>query len=222
MKTYKPFLLGFSLICATLSAQAQGFVNLDFEQSTIVSSNYDSGGGFYYGTANVSGWTGMSQETGSTTNLFGYNFISLGTPNVTLVDAAWGSIDGAFSMQLEAFSTGVAISQIGSVPASAESLLFEAPSGAASGGLQVSLGGQTLTFLALSSGANYTLYGANISTFAGQSERLTFSALPNYWWTIDDIQFSPSAVPEPSEFALGALGALLLAFRRRRNMNVVK
>jgi hypothetical protein len=34
--------------------------------------------------------------------------------------------------------------------------------------------------------------------------------------TLDNIQFSSTAVPEPSELALGALGALLLGFRRWR------
>jgi hypothetical protein len=80
----------------------------------------------------------------------------------------------------------------------------------------VSLGGQNLSYFALSNGPNYTLYGGNIpSAFAGKSEQLMFSALEGEnFWEIDDIQFSSSPVPEPSELALAALGTLLLGFRR--------
>jgi hypothetical protein len=84
----------------------------------------------------------------------------------------------------------------------------------------VSLGGQNVPFFALSTVAPYTiLYGGDISAFAGQSEQLMFSALQgeNNGWNIDDIQFSSSSVPEPSVFALTALGALLLGFFRWRN-----
>ena len=101
------------------------------------------------------------------------------------------------------------------VPASALSLSFKAQSGI--GTLLVSLGGQNLSFLALATGSNYTLCGANIPVgLAGQSEQLEFTALAgnNNYWTLDDIQFSSSSVPEPNELALAALGTLLFAFRR--------
>ena len=58
---------------------AQGFLNLDFEQSTIVSS-YPSGFDFNYGIANVSGWTeynspgGVNYSGGMT---LGYNSLPL-------------------------------------------------------------------------------------------------------------------------------------------------
>jgi hypothetical protein len=205
------------LIALSQNAFGQAFVNLDFEQSTIVSSNYDSEFGFYYGTANVPGWTG-----GLGTNLFLYNDLSLGSPSVTLVGTGWGSIDGAFSMMLQAFPIGGAsISQTGLVPIGTESLLFKAQQsgvGIPAGTLQISLGGQNLSFFALSSGANYTLYGADISNFAGRTEQLTFSALEDAsgdnFCNIDDIQFSPSSVPEPSTLGLIALGGLLFGLRR--------
>jgi hypothetical protein len=61
----------------------------------------------------------------------------------------------------------------------------------------------------------------DISTFAGTVAQLTFSSttnnISNDALYFDDIRFSSTAVPEPSEFALGALGALLLGFRRWKN-----
>ncbi len=126
MKTAANILFGLLLLCR--SGHAQGFVNLNFEQSVLISSNYDSVNNFYTGTAFVPGWLRNG------TNLFLYNLVSSGTPNVTLVGKGLpeGSIDGAFSMQLEAFGYGniSVTSETGSVPVSAESLLFKAQPGA--------------------------------------------------------------------------------------------
>ena len=83
----------------------------------------------------------------------------------------------------------------------------------------LSLGGQTLSLIPLGVGSNYTLYGADISLFAGQVENLTITALaaPNSADYFDSIVFSPSTVPEPSGLALATLGALLIGFRRSRH-----
>lgn len=199
---------------------AQGFVNLDFEAANL--SAYGAGPAVVPITNAIPGWTAVG--TPSANDIL-YNDVSLGSPTVSLVGINNqfdpSSLDGSFSVVLQAFFTGGAsISQTALVPVSAESLLFEAKQGGA-GTLQVSLGGQNLSYSVLSSGANYTLYGANISAYAGQTEQLAFSALAvvsgGNIWNIDDIQFSSSTVPEPSDFALVALGALLLGFRRWRN-----
>ncbi|MCX6929772.1 MAG: PEP-CTERM sorting domain-containing protein [Verrucomicrobia bacterium] len=107
------------------------------------------------------------------------------------------------------------------MPTYANSLLFKAEGGGTWGGpLVVSMGGVELPFSAISAQTNYTLYGADISGFAGQVEQLMFTALPgvNNYWTLDDIQFSTQLIPEPSVFGLAALGAGLVAWRvlRRR------
>jgi len=73
----------------------------------------------------------------------------------------------------------------------------------------------------LSNGANYVIYGADISSFAGQNLELEFSA-PRYAfdnnWNIDSIRFSNQPIPEPGVFGLFALGPLLLTnrFLRRK------
>jgi hypothetical protein len=74
----------------------------------------------------------------------------------------------------------------------------------------------------LANGANYTLYGANISSWAGQTAQLSFTVFAqspyqnNEYLYLDAIQFSTQSIPEPSAFALAALGALFLGFRRRK------
>jgi hypothetical protein len=103
------------------------------------------------------------------------------------------------------------IGQTGTIPVGTQSLTFFANQS----GLQVSFGGQNLSFSAIGTGAGYTIYGANISSYAGQTGQLLFTTPGVASALLDDIQFSTTAVPEPSEFALGALGALLLGFRRK-------
>jgi hypothetical protein len=212
------------------NVSGQSFVNLNFENAIITP---DPSSPYYpdavYASDAIPGWT----ATGfiGPTDIY-YDNLTLGAPCVAIDDSngLYDSppIDGAFSIILYGGGgplTGASISQTGIVPASAESILFKAQYAVAMGGtLQVSLGGQTIPFSALSTGSNYTLYGGNVSAFAGQSEQLIFSASAgvNNIWTIDDIQFSPSPVPEPTEFALATLGILLLGFRRWRNSSRCK
>jgi hypothetical protein len=148
-----------------------------------------------------------------------YNDPSLGSTAVTLVGGTWPAIDGNYSVMLQGGLTASAasISQSGTIPASTESLYFEAEPG--EGSFEVLIGAQIVPISAVGSGPNYTLYGADISAWAGDAETLTFSALedlslPNDW-TIDDIQFLPTAVPEPSPFVLTGVGGVLFGLYRR-------
>lgn len=78
--------------------------------------------------------------------------------------------------------------------------------------MQVSFGGQVLSYLAVGSGSGYTIYGADVSSLSGQTGQLLFTAFNNTYAEIDNIQF---AVPEPRELFLFGLGALLFGLRRR-------
>jgi hypothetical protein len=208
------------------NASGQSFVNLNFEDATIVP---DLSSPYYpyavYASQAIPGWTTVG-FLGPNDIL--YNDLTLGTPNVSLLglNDQYGPapLDGAFSIILQAYAYGESpsISQTSLVPATAESLFFKAQAGTGSTTpiLQVSLGGQDIPFSAISTGANYTLYGGNIpSTLEGQVENLTFSAFPEggNTWEIDNIQFSPSSVPEPTTLGLIALGALLFGLRRSKN-----
>ena len=203
----------FASLVLWQSAQGQGFVNLNFENAVITA---DPSSPYYpnavYASNAIPGWTA--------TGFIGpydilYNSASLGSSSVSILGTNGfpSSLYGNFSVYLYGgdTATSASISQTGIVPASAESVLFwSQDNGQPAVTLLVSLGGQNIPFFALSTGANRTtLYGGNIpSAFAGQSEQLTFSALEglNNAWNIDDIQFSPFAVPEPSTLALLVIG----------------
>lgn len=200
---------------------SQGFINLNFENATIVP---DSSSPFYpyavYANEAIPGWT-VSGVTVLPTNEIFYNALSTGSAAVTLLDtnAPYGSgalvIDGKYSINLY---NGASISQTGVIPLDTESVLFDAEGNPSLGLLTLSIGGENISLVPISSGANYTLYGANIPTgFDGQNESLMFSTITGESnWTLDDIQFSPNSVPEPSLLALYSLGGTLLVWQYRR------
>jgi hypothetical protein len=109
----------------------------------------------------------------------------------------------------------ISLGQTGTIPLGTHSITFWGEIA----GLQITFAGQPLAFSQIGSTANYNIYGADISAFAGQTGQLLFSAPPfTHPANLDNIQFSPSQVPEPETFALSALGALLLlapVLRRR-------
>ena len=101
------------------------------------------------------------------------------------------------------------IAQFGLVPVGTMSIFLKV----AGNDFSVSLAGQNIPLIPLSVENNYTLYGGDISQFAGLSGQLTLSSLtvPNNRFnnvSFDSISFSSTPVPEPSTFALLGLGGL--------------
>lgn len=201
----------------------QNFVNLDFESARIIpltsGANFPP---FSVATTNaLPGWSvyyGANQQTQVT-----YNDPAIGSTFVTLWATNGSQLAGNYSVLLQGglSASAAIISQTALVPVSAQSLLFYgAANSSTTPVLIVSLGGQNLSFSAISTGPNYTVYGADISAFAGQTETLAFSALQATSgfnnWNIDNIQFSPLPVPEPSTFGLIGLGGLIFGLRRWR------
>jgi hypothetical protein len=83
-------------------------------------------------------------------------------------------------------------------------------------GVDVTFNGQLIPYAAIGSGNNYTIYGADLSGFAGQTGTLGFLALSNGGGMLDKIQFSTQSVPEPNVFGLFPLGGLFFVFSRWR------
>ena len=229
---------GLALLLSAWGASGQdNFQNLGFESAVLVPTSANM---VQFAPA-FPGWTGSEGGVALGTAL--YNFWYLDSSAITILDHGWpsslgvtGPIAGNYSALLQAGIGGpgqgtpadTTLSQTGLVPAGAKSLQFKAydpfdlspfvP-------LVVTLGGQRLSLTPLASGANYTLYGADIHALAGATAELDFTVpagnphVNNNYVFLDSIQFSTVAIPEPGVFGLFALGALLLGWRvlgRRR------
>ena len=209
---------------------AQAFQNLDFESATLVTAPN--------GTINFSaafpGWGGFAG-----TNQLGtvqHNLTFLDTTGISIIDTnplppgVFGElIDGNYTAVLQAgvyngfTPTDVSLSQTGVVPLGTKSLSFLAlPSSLAISNFTVSLGGVSLNLISSPvANENYTLYEADVSAFAGLPEELKFTLLAqnphvsNRYLSLDDIQFSPIAIPEPSGFDLVMVALVSLGLWRK-------
>src|SRR5580698_7684536 len=193
------------LITITLNqcCYSQNFLNLDFESAkvsaytplTIIPTlkafpDWTA----YYGPANNPTQLGNVSEVG-------YDDISTGGAFISVQDssapAPYSPIQGNYSAFLEgsiptAESTA-SLGQIGNIPGNAESLIFWDYGSE----LDVSFDGQALSLLTISNTVNYTVYAADISSFAGETGQLLFTAPVDEGAILDNIQFSSSPIPEP-------------------------
>jgi hypothetical protein len=219
------------LLAICQNGWGQGFLNLNFESANP--SGYVPGNTLPTSVA-FPGWTAY-YSSASGTNIAStvyYDGVSAGGAAIILEDsnAASGGplpLQGNFSVLLEGGNSifnppgeqySASIGQTGTIPNTAKTLTFW---GNIPGGMQITFNGQPLSFIDISNTLNYAIWGADISAYAGQSGQLLFTApggLPNTsGGELDNIQFSSLPIPEPAEFALAVLGALILGFHYRRN-----
>jgi hypothetical protein len=224
--------VGLMLWLCAVGAHSAAFQNLDFESATLVPIPSDPYDRIYF-TPAFPGWTGYvgsSQDPAVLTNstFLCCSAVSLWRATDRIPP---GPLDGNFALALQGSrqlddpqpadtAIATAIAQTGLVPSGAQSLLFRAQ--LYGGPFEVALGGQVLSLVPVSTGSNYTMFGADISPWAGQESELRFTAIADNdprtdsFVFLDSIQFSTTPVPEPSTFALFAVAAALGWFYCRR------
>jgi hypothetical protein len=210
------------LVAATAKGQGT-FHNLDFEAANL-SPSPPYGAGVSSLDA-LPGWTAYL-GTNQLTQVI-QNNLTLGAASIDILGPNYvigNIIEGQYTVVLQqgvnpdplgSGYLGASITQVGVVPANARSLRLKASVQSA---FSVSLVGHGLSMLPLATGANFTLYGADISSLAGQTGALTI-AVPaglNWFNYFDSIQFSNQPVPEPGILILSAGGALMLGWRAQR------
>ena len=213
MKTIinKIVLIGL-LVLLVRVGNSQGYVNLNFESANL--TGY-SPGGIVPATNAFPGWVVFAVY-------IPYDDFSLSGESISIMDTNspffTTSIQGKYYAWFVAgnspsSSQTISLGQTGTIPLGTESLTFWGNIG----GLQITFAGQSLAFSEIGSAANYNIYGANISQFAGDTGQLLFS-LPPFVGnaTLDNIQFSTSPIPEPSTLALCALAGVFLVWLNRR------
>jgi hypothetical protein len=195
---------------------SQGFVNLDFELADL--SAYGTGPAIVPAASAIPGWT--AYLAGAPQANIVYNAIALDSAAVSIHGA--GSLEpvlqGKYSVFLQGASYGTtdsaAIGQVGRIPDTAKSMTFY---GYSLVNMQLTFGEANIPYFVIGGGPNYTIYGADVSGFAGEMGQLLFTAPASIGGgMIDYMRFSNQPVPEPGLFEFSALGALLLGWHRLR------
>lgn len=230
----KKWVVCFLLVCLgwASAARAQAFQDLNFESATLSPPPTGPGDSVDFAPA-FPGWSGFAGTNQLTVAL--YDATYLDTAAISIIDTnplppgVFGElIDGNYTAVLQAdFYPGigpaaVSLAQTGLVPLGTKSLSFLAfPSSLAVSNFTVSLGGTPLNLISFPvTNENYSLYEADVSAFAGLVEELKFTLFPalpsgnNRYLSLDDIMFSPDAIPEPSSLSLVMVGVASLGIWR--------
>lgn len=220
------------LLLSALGAAGQStFQNLGFENTTLTVLVTNPFGPYYTTNATVPGWSWSPQGTfgfGDPNTTVSLNGVALDAPAVTLhgTNSFNPAFQGGYMIYLQGGTTagglvtgntnGASIFQTGQIPIIARSLIYFG-----NAALNVSFNGQPLSPVAMNRTPTYTRWGIDISPYAGQSGELRFVVpwLANSM--LDGIQFSSSAIPEPSAVSLSILGFILVgASARLLNMRI--
>ena len=220
MKVFE-LLVCFALFYSCFSARAQGtFQNLNFENANLSPIPSGQFGSAVSITDALPGWNGYL-GTNETTGVL-QNNSTLGSASIDILGPNWASggiIEGQYTVLLQ-FGRGLsgipgdnvyaAISQVGLVPATARSILYYSGTPSSSvAPISVLFASQQIPVAVVASTATFTIYGGDVSAFAGQTGALRFEG--NGF--LDAIQFSAQQIPEPGTFGLFGLGGLLLVWR---------
>ena len=201
------WILGISL------CRAQGFLNLNFENATILTARI----------ATIPGWTvNTGNYVNGDINSIPYNDSAMAAPAVSLegtnaLSPSLQAIQGNYSIFLQGGSrfssdtNGASIWQTGQVSVLAQSMTYWGNA------LQVTFNNQLLTFNAISNAPNYTVWGTDISAYAGQTGQLMFTVPWQSSSMLDNIRFSASPIPEPGSIALLVAGGLLVTWRGHKS-----
>jgi hypothetical protein len=222
---------GISTLClsATLGYAQGTFQNLDFESANVpvLPSGQQ---GFTTPAAGLPGWTvyyGTNQFTGQ---IF-HNDVSEGAVSVSILGPHYNAqfsppiIDGSFSAVVQAGGSATqiaaSIAQTGMIPVGSRSIQLDVSPFSSQDLVTVSVGGQNIPLVPLSTRSSYTVFEGDISAFAGQTEQLMISAPPIAADlfnsdVIDDIVFSSQSAPEPGSLALLSCAGLLFGCSRWR------
>ena len=214
MKTWLKLLFVVLLLCR--SGYAQGFMNFDFEAANTL--GYSPGSSSIPTSTALPGWSAYFGISTTPAPSIALNGQSIGGAVIALQDtnaSTFAPIQGNYSVLLQGamfsyptIAATAAIGQTGTIPVGTQSLLFFSMFSEA---LQVSFNGQPVNYVVSGSTANYNIYAADMTAYAGQTGQLLFTAPLQATVLLDNIQFSTTPVPEPSAVALAALGGLLLA-----------
>lgn len=219
-----------SMVLCTFGMAAFGqgsFQNLDFESANLAVLQPGQSAEVAANQA-FPGWAAFLEQDQQAVVL--YNNLTIGSAAISILGPNFGGFEGAVLQGsfTAALAAGIGYSsaslrQTGLVPGDAQSLRVLIPSGPEPfvKNFEFSLDSVVVPLVPLMIRESVTVYGGDVSSFAGQVAELSISAYlsaaePTFFgFRFDAIQFSAEPVPEPGTVALFTLGALFLGWRMR-------
>lgn len=219
----------FVLTGPVLRAQTHVFTNLDFESARIP-SGAQPGSSVPMGMA-FPGWSMGGQSNGFPIVKLDVSYdSSFSTYNVSIYDSH--ATDGIVPLQGNYSAVVVTggsqplsmeLSETGMIPIGTKSVLVEAASSLPGVPLKIEVAAfpsgsgpfPAIMAVPLQTTPTYTVYGCDVSAFAGLTSSITLDfgsgpGDPLDKIEVDDVMFSPNAIPEPGTGSLLITGSVLL------------
>ncbi|CAN5442507.1 hypothetical protein BH09PLA1_BH09PLA1_10820 [soil metagenome] len=206
------------VLLSTHRVLAAPFVNLDFEQATVVHTDpnfppaIDAAAAFPGWIARV----GDSIRTNVTYNYRGGGQAVISLYDRPASDIGFPLLQGQYMAVLisdSAFGSSASLAQTGDVPAGTRSITFLGEAGRGAPSLLINGTAISTVNLTGNNGLGQPAkFGADLTPFAGQTVELRLSSISQH--AIDDFSFSTTPIPEPQLAILGL--AVALVTRRRR------
>lgn len=205
-----------------LQTFAQGpFQNLDFEAASNMPVFEPHAYPWWLAADALPGWSCYT-DTNQNGSVF-YDAAALDTAAVDILSSSYsflplGFLAGQYCVALQGGLIAwppptygpASIRQSGQLPSDAHSIQFRG-----STIFEVSFAGNGIPLVVLSAEDGYNVYGGDISKFAGQTGELCFSSR-DHFSLLDEIQFSPQTIPEPTTTSLVIAGlGLFYGYQRR-------
>ncbi len=216
---------------------SQAFHNLDFESVQRIVPVNDGLNGVVFSSA-IPYWQGT--VCNSLTSTAVYDAVVLDNDAVGIYDANSGGqtpppMFGKYSVYLQSehiepdYPADAEISQTGLIPSNTKSIWFATTpfslvwNSVPPDDLKpiFSINGQSISYTAMDVETNYVLWAADVSSYANTTAEIRFAVKVGQGVAIglDNISFSPQAVPEPTTLGLTALALSVLGLfgsRRRK------
>lgn len=193
-------------------SNASGFYNLGFEDGTIVKIPDALLPTMVEFNAAIPGWSGTINGVSQTVALYNDRFLD--SPGFALEKTGDSRLayEGDYYLTLTKgiWGDAVALSQVGRLPNDAKTIQFACTYNLPT----LTFDNHVIQTIPIKQDGQYIMLAGDVSAFAGKEGELSFHVTGDV--LLDDISFSPLAIPEPSTVGLLLLGGFAMVWHSRK------